>query len=187
MDIVATLVERYGDRIQEKSPIGILMAGKEKLIYGNATLYYIHGTGYSESVDFICTGHGGPYAMTLAKFLFHRGLCRKEAARRIAFVTSWVAEDVDVTVGGEPDVVIVYDGERSPERLDSNSILPSPCDIRVLFQSPRFRDHDSAGRIARARHARNRASRRAVRRAATRDACARDVAANTAASTRQLW
>jgi 20S proteasome alpha/beta subunit len=108
-DIVASLAERYRERIREESPIGVLMAGREQLTQGRAMLYYIHGVGYGESVEMLCSGHGGPYATTLAKFLLDKNLDCNENARRAAFIISWVAEDVDITVGGDPEVAIVLD------------------------------------------------------------------------------
>ncbi|MET1101737.1 MAG: hypothetical protein ABWW69_04590 [Pyrodictiaceae archaeon] len=111
-DIIADLTERYRDRVREEVPIGVLMAGREFLDKGKALLYYIHGVGYGEAVDFLCTGHEGPYATSLAKFLLRKDLNVDENAKRIAFIISWVAEDVDVTVGGDPDVVIVRDSDK---------------------------------------------------------------------------
>ena len=100
------------------------MSGRERLVSGRAMLYYIHGVGYGEVVEFLCTGHGGPYATSLAKFLLKKDLNVDENAKRIAFIISWVAEDVDVTVGGDPDVVIIRDSDvltdRPVEPLDSS-------------------------------------------------------------------
>ncbi len=124
-DIIAELSERYRDRVREESPIGVLMAGREYLNHGKAQLYYIHGVGYGEAVEFLCTGHGGPYATSIAKFLLRKDLDVVENAKRIAFVISWIAEDVDVTVGGDPDVVIIRDDEptaKPVEHLDENTI-----------------------------------------------------------------
>ena len=114
-DIIAELTERYRDRVKEERPIGVLMAGREYLDRGRASLYYIHGVGYGEAVEFLCTGHGGPYATSLAKFLLKKDLGVDENAKRAAFVISWVAEDVDVTVGGSPQVVIIRDSEEPTE------------------------------------------------------------------------
>ncbi len=123
-DIIADLTERYKERVREEVPIGVLMAGRERLVSGRAMLYYIHGVGYGEVVEFLCTGHGGPYATSLAKFLLKKDLNVDENAKRIAFIISWVAEDVDVTVGGDPDVVIIRDSDvltdRPVEPLDSS-------------------------------------------------------------------
>jgi len=126
-DIIAELTERYKDRVQQESPIGVLMAGREHLSHGRAILYYIHGVGYGEAVDFLCTGHGGSYATSIAKFLLDRNLNVIENAKRIAFTIAWIAEDVDVTVGGMPDIIYIRDS-RTPEdnpikRLSEDTIL----------------------------------------------------------------
>ena len=111
-DIIAELTERYRDRVREEVPIGVLMAGKEYLVYGKALLYYVHGVGYGEAVEFLCTGHGGPYATSLAKFLLKKEHDVVENAKRVAFIISWVAEDVDATVSGDPDVAIMRDSDK---------------------------------------------------------------------------
>jgi len=112
-DIVAELTERYRDRVQQ-SPVGILMAGLDNLSYGKAQLYYIHGEGYGERIDFVCSGHGGPYATSLAKFLLDKKLTVDENAKRTAFIISYVAEDVDVSVGGSPVIAMIKDSEKQP-------------------------------------------------------------------------
>jgi len=122
-DIVATLAERYRERIKEESPIGVLMAGRERLLTGKAVMYYIHGVGYGEQVEFLCTGHGGPYATTIAKFLLRKDLDCIENAKRIAFVISWIAEDVDVTVGGDPIVAIIRDWEKPQPPSEEERIV----------------------------------------------------------------
>jgi 20S proteasome alpha/beta subunit len=67
-DIIEVLSKRYKDRIKEESPVGVLMGGLEELDKGKAKMYYIHGVGYGEETNFLCTGHGGPYATSIAKF-----------------------------------------------------------------------------------------------------------------------
>ena len=135
-DIIAELTRRYRDRVMESSPIGVLMAGKEYIIAGKAQLYYIHDVGYGEAVEFLCTGHGGRYATSLAKFLLRRDLDVIENAKRVAFIISWVAEDVDVTVGGDPHVVIIRDSDtpsESPiEELDMNTINSMKAKAREM-------------------------------------------------------
>jgi len=108
-DIIMELSERYGARVGRRAPVGVLLAGLENITYGKARLYYIHGEGYGEHVDFVCTGHGGPYALSLAKFLLDDKAGIEENAKRIAYTILWVAEDVDTTVGGLPDVLIIKD------------------------------------------------------------------------------
>ena len=102
------------------------MGGLEQLSEGKAILYYIHSEGYGERVDFRCTGHGGGYAYSLAKFLCGPHLCQslsaEDIAKRVAFVISWVAEDVDSTVGGDPDVFIIRDRDPEAEQLPEDKI-----------------------------------------------------------------
>ena len=108
-DIIMELSERYGERVGQRAPVGVLLAGLENITYGEARLYYIHGEGYGEHVDFVCTGHGGPYALSLAKFLLDNNVDIEENAKRIAYTLLWVAEEVDTAVGGLPDVLIIKD------------------------------------------------------------------------------
>ena len=116
-DIIANLTERYKERVREPSPVGVLMGGLENLTQGPAMVYYIHGIGYGEQVTFRCSGHGGPYAYSIAKFLCGPNICQKlqtnEVARRIAYTILWVSEEVDSTVGGLPSVVIMKDNDQN--------------------------------------------------------------------------
>jgi 20S proteasome alpha/beta subunit len=125
-DIIADLTSRYAERVKEESPVGVLMGGLEKITEGPAELYYIHGVGYGEKVGFRCTGHGGTYAYSLAKFLFGSNIApprsTQDVARLIAFVISWVAEDVDSTVGGSPQVVMLKDEDKETTHLDAKSV-----------------------------------------------------------------
>lgn len=115
-DIIMELTRRYEERVGQRSPIGVLLAGLENITYGQAKLYYIHGEGYGEYVDFVCTGHGGPYALPIAKFLLNEDEDVEENARRIAYIISWIAEDVDTAVGGIPDVLIIKDRKEPEEK-----------------------------------------------------------------------
>ena len=125
-DIISELTERYTNRLQEPTPIGVLMGGLENISEGNAILYYIHSAGYGEKVTFRCAGHGADYAYSLAKFLCSAHLASKEStidiAKRVAFVISWIAEDVDSTVGGEPDVFIIRDNNPKIEQLSKKDV-----------------------------------------------------------------
>ena len=47
----------------------MIMAGLEDITTGPARIYYIHSEGYGEIIKFRCSGLGGTYAHTLAKFL----------------------------------------------------------------------------------------------------------------------
>ena len=112
-DIIANLTERYGERVDEPSPVGVLMGGLESLTRGLAQVYYVHGVGYGELVTFRCSGHGANYAYSIAKFLCGHPMCENmtsdEVATRIAYTISWVSEEVDSTVGGLPSIAIMKD------------------------------------------------------------------------------
>lgn len=125
-DIISELTQRYQDRIRELTPIGVLMGGLDKLSGGRATLYYVHSAGYGELIPFLCSGHGGPYGYSLAKFLcgshIAPNLSTSEVARRVAFTIAYVAEDVNSTVGGQPQVVILKDDSQDVEYLSQDVI-----------------------------------------------------------------
>jgi 20S proteasome alpha/beta subunit len=126
-DIIANLTERYAGRVNESSPIGVLMAGLRGLTKGVATLYYVHAPGYGEEVSFMCTGHGGQYAYTLAKFLFdpsiQTNICINEAVNRMGFVIAWVGEDVDSTVGGIPQIAILRNDSLKTETVPDEVLI----------------------------------------------------------------
>lgn len=121
-EIVSGLTKRYADRVGESPPIGVLLAGLEKITKGKAILYFIHGIGYGERVNFICSGHGGPYATSLARYLLSQELSVEENAKLIAFVISWVSEELDATVGGRPLVAMIRDYDESITYLDDDVI-----------------------------------------------------------------
>ena len=121
-DIVSELSKRYKDRLNDASPVGVLMAGLESISYGQAKMYYIHSEGYGETVTFRCTGSGGQYATTLAKFLHKETESAEENARRIAFVIHWISEDVDTRVGGTPQIAMIRNGESKINWLGQEEI-----------------------------------------------------------------
>jgi len=121
-DVVSELWGRYKKRLDDDSPIGAIMAGLESITDGPAKMYYIYPQGYGEGIDFRCTGSGGPYATTLAKFLHKKEESVEDNARKIAFVIHWVSEDVDTNVGGIPQVAIIRDGKAKIEWLGPEEI-----------------------------------------------------------------
>lgn len=131
-DIIADLTERYKDRVGEDSPVAVIMGGFENLNSGNSNLYFIHGVGYGEQVTMRCSGHGGQYAYSLAKFLCDPRICAQisveEIAKRIAFIILWVSDDVDSTVGGTPSVAMLRENQAEIEYL-SDEILKDLDDL----------------------------------------------------------
>jgi len=113
-DILAELTERYGERVREERPASVVLAGLEDIVVGKAKMYYIYGEGYGEASKFVCTGHGAPYALSLAKFLLNPEKDIHENGRRIAYIISWVAEKVDTSVGGTPDILMIRDRKQPP-------------------------------------------------------------------------
>jgi 20S proteasome alpha/beta subunit len=108
-DIIGDLNKRYRERLGPEGSIGTLLAGLSRISAGNAVLYYVHPQGYAESVNYRCSGHGADYAHSIARFLFNSTSSCQHNAFLAAFFISWVSEDVDMTVGGEPQVAIVKD------------------------------------------------------------------------------
>lgn len=102
-DVIAELGQRYSGRLGD-STIGLIMAGLENIKKGPAKMYYVHSEGYGEIIRFRCSGSGGRYAHTLAKFLQDENQSAEENARRMAFVIHWISEDVTADVGGKPHV-----------------------------------------------------------------------------------
>jgi len=128
-DIMYELTRRYAERVGEDMPASVVLAGLENLTYGKARMYYIHSRGYGEHLEFVCTGHGGPYALSLAKYLLDPSKDVVENGKRIAYIISWVGEEVDTTVGGKPDVLIIRDREGAPQSENEKIIEVLPSDV----------------------------------------------------------
>lgn len=109
-DTMSLISKRYKDRLKGEARITALLAGLEHLSSGKAKLYHVIGQGYAEEVDFLCIGHGSPYATCLSKGLYKKNLSMERMAEIGIFLVSWV-ENVDSSVGGIPDVFFVKDEE----------------------------------------------------------------------------
>ncbi len=109
-DTMSLISKRYKDRLKGEARITALLAGLEHLSSGKAKLYHVIGQGYAEEVDFLCIGHGSPYATCLSKGLYKNNLSMERMAEIGIFLVSWV-ENVDSSVGGIPDVFFVKDEE----------------------------------------------------------------------------
>lgn len=121
-DIVNDLSDRYRGRLSPGDEVlEAILGGLESLNSGYAKLYHVIG-GYAESVKFLCIGHGSPYATSISKFLYRSDASVEELAKIIAFTISWVAENIDASVGGKPQVLIIKNEHRVIERLEDTVI-----------------------------------------------------------------
>ena len=121
-DIVDDLSDRYKGRLEPgEEQIEAILGGLEYLNSGNAKLYHVIG-GYAERIRFLCIGHGSPYATSISKFVYRQDASIEEMAKMIAFTISWVAEDIDASVGGKPQVLIVKNENPSVETLEDDII-----------------------------------------------------------------
>jgi len=121
-DVVNDLSDRYRGRLGPgEEQIEAILGGLEYLNSGNAKLYHVIG-GYAESIRFLCIGHGSPYATSISKFLYRRDASVEEMAKMITFTIAWVAEDIDASVGGKPQVLIAKNENPSVETLEDNIV-----------------------------------------------------------------
>ncbi len=127
-DIVLNLSERYAERLGENAYVGAILGGLSGISGGQAELYYVHPQGYGESVRYRSSGHGAQYAHTLAKFLLTSDLSLEDSAYWTAFVISWVSENVDSTVGGQPQVAMIRDNVPGIEYLSHDAVSRSADD-----------------------------------------------------------
>lgn len=94
--------------------LGCVLAGLDNLTTGKAELYYFAGAGFSKT-EFICLGSGGAYALPMADLLLHQQpLTTYQATQIIPFVFLLV-ERVNLSVGGEPDIFVINDGEQATQ------------------------------------------------------------------------
>jgi len=129
-DTMEAISDRYKERLEEEAQIVALLAGLEHLTSGKARLYHVFGNGYAEEVDFLCIGHGQPYATSLAQGLYRPNLTMERMAEIGIFLTTWV-EQVDSSVGGVPDVVFVENdkGIKNMERKKVEEIYNNALEI----------------------------------------------------------
>jgi 20S proteasome alpha/beta subunit len=115
-DLVKDFEERYAPRLNEY-PIGFIFGGLSELKKGEARLYEIGSRGFGAKIKYhTLTGHGSPYARTIANYLFPREIktgkiplkCN-EVIPRIATCIFWIGGEIDDYVGGEPQIVYILD------------------------------------------------------------------------------
>lgn len=134
--IISELTSTYTERIGQEKPIGVLMAGLEYISKGKSILYYVHPEGYGEKISFRCSGHGGEYAYSIAKFLcgpeISRNLLSDEIAKRMAFTIYWVSEKIDTTVGGFPQINIIRDDNPETEPIKEEMLREMETKVEAL-------------------------------------------------------
>lgn len=130
-DTMSLISTRYESRLGGETRIEALLAGLEHLSRGPAKLYHVFANGYAEQVDFLCLGHGAPYATCLAQGLYQPDLSMERLAEIGIFLTTWV-ENVDTAVGGIPDVLLVENDKK----------------IRSMEQAKVKKVYDNAKKIA---------------------------------------
>jgi len=112
-----------------------LLAGLEHLTSGEAKLYHVFGNGYAEKVDFLCIGHGAPYATSIAQGLYRPDLSMEKMAEIGIFLSSWV-EEIDSSVGGVPDIVFVENnkGIRNMEKTKVKQIYDNAKEVARIWR-----------------------------------------------------
>lgn len=130
-DVIAELGQRYSRRLGDSTPIGLIMSGLENIKSGPARMYYVHSEGYGEIIRFRCSGSGGQYAHTLAKFLQDESQSAEENARRAAFVIGWISEDVSADVGGKPHVATLLNDKPAFNWLSSEEITKQTASAKA--------------------------------------------------------
>lgn len=151
-DTLESICNRYSNRLRGELHIEALSAGLENLTSGKAKLHHIFGNGYAEKVDFLCIGHGAPYATPLGEYLFKPNLPLEDLIRIGVFLVKWVS-NIDTSVGGIPDVVIVKDDEqiKDMDKDEVRAIYKNSEEIakelpKLLFES--LKDPKLLGKVS---------------------------------------
>ena len=132
-DTMCMISNRYKERLKGNAGIVALLSGLKNLTSGRAFLYHVFSEGYTEEINFLCIGHGAPYATCLAHDLYRPDLTMEKMAEIGIFVVSWV-ENVDSSVGGIPDVVFIKD-EKGISDMDKDKVKTIYENSKVLAKS----------------------------------------------------
>ena len=138
-DIAANLFVRYNSRlgVAEEMAVGayyfdVLCGSKE---YENkASLYHLYRNGFAQEVKtFDIIGHGSPCALPFIKAIYDQKKTMIQMAKVAIFTLKLIDEaNIDVTVGGSPQVVLMPDNgseQELSEQQINELVLASPKDI----------------------------------------------------------
>lgn len=121
-DIAFSLFTRYGSRLNEDEAMetsafsfNVLCGCKEYV--EKASLYHLYGNGFAQKVNtFDIIGHGTCCALPFIKSLYAKNRTMKEMAKVCAFTLKLIDEaNIDVTVGGEPQIFLIPDNGQEKE------------------------------------------------------------------------
>ena len=108
--LLQSLWERYRDVSPKDRPrLDVVLAGLDGLTSGVAKLYSLEAGGYSQQVSFLCYGHGGVYAHSLARAFWDARTSVDLSWRVAAFLISCTSR-FHLSVGQLPDVFIIRNG-----------------------------------------------------------------------------
>lgn len=130
-DNMKILSDRYGERFrsetsQEKQEelISAFVCGLDSLVEGEAKIYHCYQNGFSEEIrQYDILGHGKPYALPFLKLLYDPQISTREMVDLSACVILNIEKlEVDQSVGGLPDALILQNRNINPITVELNEI-----------------------------------------------------------------
>jgi hypothetical protein len=113
--IVASLYRKYRRRLGYSwEGFDVLVMGLDGLSKGSPRIRHVYQEGYSEEIDtYEVIGHGQDFAMPFVKMLYSPEASVPEMWKGSMYAIGLIERlELDVTVGGNPDVVIAKKGVR---------------------------------------------------------------------------